>query len=93
MEVITISTKAFQAIIDRIDQISHKLDTQNPQPVLNEVWIDIQEACFLLKISKRTLQKYRSEGMLPYSQINGKIYFKAKDIENHLENNYKKFRR
>ena len=93
MEVITFESKAFQAILDRIDQIGEKLETRSAKLVLNENWMDIQEACFLLRISKRTLQKYRDEGVLPFSQVNGKIYFKATDIQKHLENNYKKFRR
>ena len=93
MEVITISTEAFQAIIDKIDKINDRLDLQKPVPMLNDRWLDIQEACFLLRISKRTLQSYRDNGLLPFSQINGKIYFKAKDIENHLEKNYRKFTR
>ena len=93
MEVITISTEAFQAIIDKIDKINDRLDLQKPVPMLNDRWLDIQEACFLLRISKRTLQSYRDNGMLPFSQINGKIYFKAKDIDNHLEKNYRKFTR
>ena len=93
MEVITISTKAFKAILDRIDEISHKLETQKIEPTLKETWLDIQEVCFLLKISKRTLQTYRDKGILPYSQVNGKIYFKATDIQKHLENNYRKFKR
>ena len=93
MEVITISTEAFQAIIDKIDKINDRLDLQKPVPMLNDRWLDIQEACFLLRISKRTLQSYRDNGLLPFSQINGKIYFKAKDIDNHLEKNYRKFTR
>ena len=93
MEVITITTEAFQAIIDKIDKINDRLDLQEPAPMLNDRWLDIQEACFLLRISKRTLQSYRDSGILPFSQINGKIYFKAKDIENHLEMNYRKFTR
>ena len=93
MEVITISTEAFQAIIEKLDKINDRLDLQKPVPMLNDRWLDIQEACFLLRISKRTLQSYRDNGMLPFSQINGKIYFKAKDIENHLEKNYRKFTR
>jgi len=93
MEYITISTQAFQAIIDKIDKINDRLDLQQPLPMLDDTWLDIQEACILLRLSKRTLQKYRVQGVLPFSQVNGKIYFKASDIQKHLEKNYKKGRR
>jgi excisionase family DNA binding protein len=93
MEVITFSSKAFQALIAKIDEIGHKLDEQNGGPALKDTWLDIQEVCFLLKISKRTLQTYRDKGVLPFSQVNGKIYFKASDIQKHLEYNYRKVNR
>jgi len=57
---------------------------------LSERWLDIQEVCLQLKISKRTLQSYRDERILSFSQIAGKIYFKASDIEALLEKHYKK---
>jgi hypothetical protein len=95
MEVITISSEAFQAIMDKIDHINDRLDnfTASKVPALNEEWLDIQQACFTLRISKRTLQSYRDEGILPFSQINGKIYFKASDIQKHLEKHYRKLKR
>ena len=51
-------------------------------------WIDGQEVMFALKISKRTLQTMRDSGILPYSRINGKFYYKVADLENLLDNNY-----
>ena len=46
-----------------------------------ENWLDSQEVCLLLGLSKRTLQYYRSSGRLAYSQIGSKIYYKSSDIE------------
>jgi hypothetical protein len=43
----------------------------------------------MLKISKRTLQTYRDNRTLPYSQINHKMYYKSEDVEwvlNQLKN-------
>jgi predicted site-specific integrase-resolvase len=36
---------------------------------------------FLLRISTRTLQSYRDEGKLNFSQIGNKIYYKVSDVE------------
>lgn len=53
-----------------------------------EAWIDSQEVMELLKISKRTMQALRNAGDLPFSRINGKLYYKLSDIEKLLEANY-----
>jgi DNA-binding transcriptional MerR regulator len=41
--------------------------------------------CEKLGISKRTLQTYRDRGLLPYSQINHKIYYRTEDVEAFVE--------
>ncbi|WP_278622493.1 helix-turn-helix domain-containing protein, partial [Prevotella denticola] len=35
----------------------------------------------LLNISKRTLQHYRDTGVLPFTQIGHKCYYKREDVE------------
>lgn len=90
MDVIVISSDAYRDLVSKIDSIAHAVNKAkfNNDP-LDEKWLDVQETCLALKISKRTLQAYRDNRVLPYSQISGKIYFKAKDIQQYLENNYK----
>jgi|SRR5690554_948209 len=44
-------------------------------------WLDQQEVCQLLNISKRTLQTYRAKGIIGATQINRKTYFKLSDVE------------
>ena len=90
MEVITVQSEAFQQIISKLDQLSLSIETKKKQQPLSDTWLDIQETCQLLKISKRTLQNYRDRGLLPYSQVAGKIYFCATDIEKHLQKHYNK---
>jgi hypothetical protein len=46
------------------------------------------QVCLLLRISKRSLQNYRTQRILPFSQIGRKIYYKASDIETYLESHY-----
>ena len=94
MQVITIQTEAFQQLIDKIDAIAGSISHRSGTNPLTDTWLDIQEVCQLLKISKRTLQTYRDNGTLPFSQVGGKIYFKSSDIQQHLETHYKpSFRR
>ncbi len=81
---------AYQRLNEKIDNMDRKLDqiqTLNPSPA---TWLDIAETCAMLKVSKRTLQSYRDNGILPFSQVAGKIYFKVTDLEDHLKKHYVK---
>jgi hypothetical protein len=49
-----------------------------------EVWHDVTETCSKLKCSTRTLQKYRDDDIIPFSQIGAKIYFRESDIQEFL---------
>ncbi|MBR6774296.1 MAG: helix-turn-helix domain-containing protein [Bacteroidales bacterium] len=53
-----------------------------------EDWLDSQDVVHQLHISQRTLLKLRSDGTLPYSRINGKIYYRRQDIQKLLADNY-----
>jgi len=48
-------------------------------------WIGQDEVCDLLKVTPRTLLTYREKGIIPYSQIGGKYFYRLSDIENHLD--------
>ena len=54
----------------------------NTEKVLddNEKILDNQDLAFLLKVSFRTLQRYRVSGQLPYFTIGKKTYYRANDI-------------
>ena len=59
------------------------------RPVMNgEIYLSGEDVCKLLHISKRTLQQYRDDKILPYIQIGGKIIYKESDILTILEQNY-----
>jgi excisionase family DNA binding protein len=89
METLHMIIEAFQKVLDKLEHIDRRLDKYPAKP-LTETWLDIQETCELLKVSKRTLQNYRDHGVLPFSQVGGKIYFKVSDLEEHLRSHYVK---
>ncbi|HMC85998.1 MAG TPA: helix-turn-helix domain-containing protein [Chitinophagaceae bacterium] len=55
---------------------------KNEKP--EEIWIDKQEIMMRLHISNRTLQTWRSKGILPFARIRKKIYYKESDLRNLL---------
>lgn len=45
----------------------------------------MQDVCLALGISKRSLQNHRDRGLIPYSNIGGKFFYRESDIKNILE--------
>lgn len=52
--------------------------------------LDNHDLCELLHVSKRTLQRYRTSGELPYQTIYHKTYYKESDVEVFIRNNFAK---
>ena len=73
-----------------ISEIGKNLKTlMNTNEVFDrdEKLLENQDLCFMLKISKRTLQRYRTEGGLPYMKYGQKIYYKASDVKEFVNRN------
>ena len=90
MNIIMMESEAFQKLVEKLDAISIRLNNQKETNPLSDVWMDNQDVCELLHISKRTLQHYRDSGKIPFSQVGAKIYYKAKDIDDFLQSHYLK---
>ena len=55
----------------------------------NEQFLTDKEVSAWLKVSRRTLQDYRNNGMIAYYQLGGKILYKESDIEKLLMSGYR----
>ena len=55
----------------------------------NERFLTDKEVSAWLKVSRRTLQDYRNNGMVSYYQLGGKILYKESDIEKMVMNGYR----
>ena len=53
----------------------------------NEKILANQDLAFLLKVSFRTLQRYRASGKLPFFMISHKTYYRAADIRAFIQEN------
>jgi excisionase family DNA binding protein len=71
-----------------LDGIEYVVD--NYKPSLNgEHYLTDREVSERLKVSRRTLQDYRTEGKILYYQLGGgKILYRESDIEKMLNDNY-----
>ena len=88
MEVYIISKEQYMELINRLDDITKRLDNKNESA--KDKFMDNQEFQTLMKISKRTAQTWRDEGRISFSQVGNKIYYKLSDVEKFLNENYNK---
>lgn len=70
-------------IMERFDMLERKITgKEKVRPRINgELLYDNQDLCFMMNISKRTLQRYRSLGLLPFKRIDQKTYYLESDVQ------------
>ena len=82
---------------DSLDRLLDGIENfmANSRPTLGgERFLTDKEVSARLKVSRRTLQDYRNNGIIAYYQLGGKILYKESDIERMLAANYREaFRR
>lgn len=76
-------------LIRQIEQLNRKIERQDNSvtpKIDDEILLDNQDLCLLLKVSKRTLQRFRSSGKLPYRLIGKKTYYLESDVFEFIQN-------
>ena len=73
------------ALLEGIERMggSHKASPSKEQ------FLTDKEVSTWLKVSRRTLQDYRNNGMISYYQLGGKILYKESDIERMVMSGYR----
>ncbi|WP_431137383.1 helix-turn-helix domain-containing protein [Psychroserpens mesophilus] len=88
MEAIILSTQQYKELVNRLDDLNKQLEEKQKTP--QDTFLDNQEFLQLMNISKRTAQTWRDEGVISFSQIGSKIYYRMSDVQKLLDNNYRK---
>ena len=90
MEIISMDIRTFDALMARVKTIEEKADMlcKRQEDLGLKKWLDNQEVCEVLRINKKTLQVYRAKGILPFSRIKNKLFYKPEDVRRLLESNY-----
>ena len=84
MEIVNIEKKTYEDFVGQVDRFVKKMTemgNRGTNKCLGD-WLDNDEVCRILKISKRTLQTLRDNGTLAYSQISHKTYYRQEDVDN-----------
>ena len=79
-----------ERIMDRFDHLEKAIQKLNKRDNMleGERLYDNQDVCQLLNISKRTLQRYRSKGELPFHSIYHKTYYKESDLHTFIRTHF-----
>lgn len=91
-ETISKETPEMKQLISDIQEVSKRLReiAQTHRPLFGgEIHLTGREVCERLFVSPRTLQDYRDKGIIPYTQIAGKILYRLSDINRLLQENYR----
>lgn len=90
MEIISMDIRTFDALMARVKTIEEKAEMlcKRQEDLGLKKWLDNQEVCDILGISKRTLQEYRAKGLLPFGRIKNKLFYKPEDVEKVLQSYY-----
>lgn len=79
-----------ERILGRLDIIGEQITDGQKQRnnIDGEELLDNQDLLQMLKISNRSLQRYRSNGKLPYYTISGKLYYKLSDVHQFVRESF-----
>lgn len=79
-----------ERIIERMDMLGDNIDIlqKKRNNIDGEELLDNQDLLQMLKISNRSLQRYRSTGKLPYYTISGKLYYKLSDVHQFIRDSF-----
>lgn len=95
-ELILSQNPAVKRLKDTMNELQSlcRLVTENYRPMLNgERYLTDEETSQALKISRRTLQEYRSNGRIPFVLLGGKVLYRESDLEALLQKGYHPARR
>jgi len=77
----------FKGINEVVEETRRALENRTPN-LNGEKLMTNKEVCRMLKVSPRTLQDWKTGGILPYIQLKGKILYRESDIGKVLSKYY-----
>ena len=75
--------------LEKASSLIDKLEVPSRRSFNGQRFVTDRELSERLRVSRRTLQEYRSAGIIPYYLICGKILYKESEIQQFLEDSRK----
>lgn len=86
---IILSKDDFQNLLAKLKSLDDKLEELNPTIASEEKLVTNDQLSELMQVSKRTLQNWRDEGLITYTQIGKKILYRMSDVQECIEKHQK----
>ena len=93
MTYLIISQDEIQQINEKLVRINQKIDSLISNKPDIEIWLNTKQASHALQVTTRTLQSYRDQGIIPFSQFGREIRYRQSDIQDFLFDYYNGVRR
>lgn len=91
MEIVNIEASTFMEMNNVLFKIEKQLKGLDSSKSKLDEWLDNQDVCILMNISDRKLLSLRQKGIIPFSRIDRKVYYKKDDILNYMRKNLKTY--
>ena len=82
-----LSKETVDELFNKIEEVHLKVSLLEKSHFQVDDWVGSLEASKVLKVTPRTVQNYRDQGIIPFSKIRGKIVFRMKDLQSFLMQN------
>lgn len=83
-EIFESNITALAKLIKRVEEKVDKL-LEADNSIMGERLLDNQDLCLFLKVSPRTLQRYRQMKILPFKTIRKRNYYRESDVKIFVE--------
>ena len=87
MEYVAIEKSDYEQLLSTIKKAATEISAIAEECTINSEWIENGELAEMLGLSKRQLQGYRERGVLGFSTIGRKIYYRRDEVEKLIKNN------
>lgn len=91
MKQLKIQIPLLEEIYSKLEVIESKLNSISKRKDQEFSWLNTKEVAELLQVSTRTIQSYRDQGIIPFSQFGREVRYRSDDIQEFLMNHYVKF--
>ncbi len=90
MEIVCMEKRAFDEICNHISELEARAAAlyRPCEDLALKGWLDNQDVCDILRVSKRTLQMYRDKGLIPFSRIKHKFFYKPEDVQQFMDSRH-----
>ena len=87
MEYIAIEKSEYEQLLGTVKKAAMEIRAIAEECSINSEWVENSELAEIIGLSKRQLQGYRERGVLGFSTIGRKIYYRRDEVERLIKNN------